>query len=56
LARILSQQHISITCFNCTLRREEKENNFIIKIINHIKEKIEVPHEQGMDDDDDDDI
>ncbi len=45
----------NITCFNCILRRKEKEINFRKKKSNHIKRKIDVPLEQEMDSHDDDD-
>ena len=51
----MSAVGINITCFNCILRRKEKEINFRKKKSNHIKRKIDVPLEQEMDSHDDDD-
>jgi hypothetical protein len=41
--------------FNCILGKKEKEINFRKKKSNHIKRKIDVPLEQGMDSNDDSD-
>jgi hypothetical protein len=51
----MSAAIINITCFNCILGRKEKEINFRKKNSNHIKRKIDVPLEQEMDSNDDND-
>jgi hypothetical protein len=45
----LSAAVINITCFICVFRRKEKKLIFRMKKSNHIKRKIDVPLEQGMD-------
>jgi hypothetical protein len=51
----MSAALINIICFNCILGRKEKEINFRKKKSNHIKRKIDVPLEQEMDSNEDDD-
>jgi hypothetical protein len=51
----MSAAIINITCFNCILGRKERKLIFRKKKSNHIKRKIDVPLEQEMDSNDDDD-
>jgi hypothetical protein len=53
----LSQQHINITYFKCTLkRRKGKKLKEIIRSLINEKRNIRAPQEQGIDNDDDEDI